>query len=313
MSTFNAVTIVGAGATGAYLAARLAAAQVSVTVVARGASLARIGTQGIQITHPDGTTQLTRPARTVAPGEPTEPADLVIFCVKTYDTEAAGQLVGPLLSSGGHVLCLQNGVKNEQLLAQALGAPRVLSGVLYIGAQRQAPGVINCSAPPRVVVGPYAGSELAASEGVGSLMTQAGIDCMVEPNVRGAKWQKFLFNCGLNPLTAITGQRLGALLAQPSTRQAFDLLVDEAAAVALADGAPLPVDHRAIVAATAARMDISSSMAEDLQAGRAIELDAFSGYVIELGERHGVPTPATRLVHGVLTALDAVRAPAKQG
>jgi 2-dehydropantoate 2-reductase len=313
MSILDGVTVVGAGATGGYLAAQLAAAGVPVTVVARGESLERIGTTGIELRHPDGSTQLVRPERAVAPETPVPPSELVIFSVKTYDTEAASRLVGPLLAPDGHVLCLQNGVKNEELLAAACGADRVLSGVLYIGAQRTAPGVIACTSPPRVVVGPYAGSDLHASNEVQALMAKAGIDCTVEPNVRGAKWQKFLFNCGLNPLTAVTGERLGRLLADPATRDAFDLLVDEAAAVALAEGAPLAEDHRAAVNATAARMDISSSMAEDLAAGRPIELDAFSGYVIALGERNGVPTPATRLVHGILTALDSARVPATGG
>jgi 2-dehydropantoate 2-reductase len=301
------VTVIGAGATGAYLAARLAAADIPVTVIARGESLERIGAEGIELEHPDGRRETVRPAAVAAPGDEIARAALAVFCVKTYDTDAASALVDPLLRPDGRVLCLQNGVKSEQILAEAVGAPRVLSGVLYIGAQRLAPGVIKCSAPPRVVVGPYDGADLAASADVEALLSKAGIACTVEPNVRGAKWQKFLFNCGLNPLTAITRQRLGRLLAIPEAHAAFDALVDEAATVALAAGAPLPADCRDITAATAARMDISSSMAEDLAAGRPIELDAFSGYVIALGERHGVATPATRLVHGLLAALNEGR------
>ena len=97
---------------------------------------------------------------------------------------------------------------------------------------------------------------------------------------------------------------LGELLSLPATAEVFTMLVDEAAAVALSAGAPLAKDHRQRVDQTAMRMDISSSMAEDLAAGWKIELDAFTGYVIELGLAHGIPTPATRAVHGILVALD---------
>ncbi|WP_433757155.1 ketopantoate reductase family protein [Nocardia sp. CA-135398] len=155
-----------------------------------------------------------------------------------------------------------------------------------------------------MTVGPYLGTDLAASSQVRELFSSANIKAAVEPDISRSKWQKFLFNCGLNPLTAITKKRLGELLSHQATAVVFDMLVDEAAAAALAAGAPLAPDHKARVDDTAARMDISSSMAEDLAAGRKIELDAFSGYVIELGEAHGVPTPVTRAAHGMLVALD---------
>jgi len=307
MSEINRVAVVGAGATGAYLAAQLSNAGVSVTLIARGSSLEQIRTHGIEVLDPVGNRYVARPARVLGMDEIDETVDLVLFCVKTYDTAAATVLIAPLLAGGGHVLCLQNGVKNEQILADAVGASRVLSGVLYIGSERTAPGAITCSSLPRLVVGPYKGGDQNASLGVRMLFAKAKIECVVEANVSASKWQKFLFNCGLNPLTAITGQRLGQLLSEPATADVFHTLVDEAAEVAIATGAPLRSDHKAKVGATAQRMDISSSMAEDLQAGRPIELDAFTGYVIMLGKRAGVPTPATKVVHGILTALDVSR------
>lgn len=304
MSAETSVTVVGAGATGGYLAAQLAKAGVSVTLVARADSLRQIRSSGITLERPDGERETIRPERVLAPNEIEHRADLVLFCVKSYDTEAAAHLVTPLVADDGHVLCLQNGVKNEQILAAAIGDSRLLSGVLYIGSERLSPGVIRCSMPPSLIVGPYAGADLTSSTKVQDLMSGAGIKCAVEPEVRSSKWQKFLFNCGLNPLTAITKRRLGELLSLPATAEVFTMLVDEAAAVAQSAGAPLAKDHRQRVDQTAMRMDISSSMAEDLAAGRKIELDAFTGYVIELGLAHGIPTPATRAVHGILVALD---------
>jgi 2-dehydropantoate 2-reductase len=308
VSVVTSVTLVGAGATGGYLAARLAKAGVPVTLVARGASLAQIQSHGIVLEHPDGERETIRPARVSSAEDVEQKSDLVLFCVKSYDTAVAAEFVAPLVADDGHVLCLQNGVKNEQILAAALGQSKLLSGVLYIGAERLSPGVIRCSAPPRLIVGPYSGAELGASTEVQELFSGAGLKCTVEPDVSSSKWQKFLFNCGLNPLTAITKKRLGELLSRPATADLFNMLVDEAAAVALSAGAPLHADHRERVNQTAMRMDISSSMAEDLAAGRKTELDAFTGYVIELGLANGVPTPVTRAAHGMLVALDSAEA-----
>ena len=316
MTNSKTVGVVGAGATGAYLAARLSRAGVQVTLLARGDSLERIRDHGIEVTDPDGDRWVARPTA-VLPADDLSAlersCDFVLFCVKGYDTEAAVALLDPLIGETGRVVCLQNGVKNEQILASAVDPARVLSGVLYIGSQRVAPGVIECSSPPRVIVGPYAGDDRGASEDVCDLFSAAGVECSVDPQVLAAKWQKFLFNCGLNPLTAITGQRMGQLLAVPAAAALFEALVGEAMTVATAAGAPLPNDAKDRVAATARRMDISSSMADDLEAGRAIELDAFTGYVIELGEANGVPTPSTRAAHGILAVLDTARSVPRNG
>jgi len=186
----------------------------------------------------------------------------VLFCVKSYDTAAAANLLTPMVAGDGHILCLPNGVKNEQILAAAIGDSWLLSGVPYIGADRLSAGVIRCSMPPSLIVGPYAGADLTASTKVQELISGAGIKCVVEPQMRSSKSQKYLFNCGLNPLTAITRRRLGELLSLPATADVFTMLVDEAAAVAVSAGAPLAENHRERVDQTAMRMDISSSMAE---------------------------------------------------
>jgi 2-dehydropantoate 2-reductase len=300
--TMHSTAVIGAGATGAYLAARFADAGIDVSLVARGVSADAIKEQGITLHHPDGTRTTAHPARVLTSAtEVSEPVDLVLFCVKGYDTTEAAALVGPLLGATGKVLCLQNGVKNEQILAELFGEDRVLSGVLYIGSERTAPGVISCASPPRVIVGPYGKSGgTADSAAAAELFERAAITVTVEPDISRAKWEKFVFNCGLNPLTALTGARLGTILSVPQCEAVFEGLIDEALAVGFAAGAPLEVESKSRVQQTAARMDISSSMAEDLAAGRPMELDSFSGYVAELGRRHGVPTPFSTFAHGTL-------------
>lgn len=296
------VAIVGAGATGAYLAARLARAHVPVLLAARGASAERIAEGGITVCDDAGTwtAHPTAVVDTGAGGLPNGQVDLVVVCVKTYDTAHVLPIVEALLSSRGSALSLQNGVRCDGELTQALGAEQVLTGVLYIGARRTGPGAVQCAAPPRIILGPYDGEDLGAAHRVGARFAAAGIDTSVDAQIQTAKWQKYLFNCGLNPLTALTGKRMGQLLADPGTAGVFTDLVAESVETARAAGAPLAADAVAAVHEIAQRMDISSSMAEDLEAGRPLELDAFSGHVLDLGREHDVPVPVTRTMHALL-------------
>jgi len=307
MTKAGTVAVVGAGATGGYLAARMARAGIDVTVVARGNSLAQIRACGITVIEPDGRTETIRPARVVASDAIDRPVDVALFCVKAYDTEAAAMVLPELLGARGHVVCLQNGVENEQLIARLVPAARVLSGALYIGAQRTAAGVVQCSAPPRVTIGSLVGGDETVVVAIAKMFARAGIDCSVHAQIYAEKWQKFLFNCGLNPLTTITRQRLGPLLRNDDMAFVFDTLIDEAAAVGRAIGAPILADFTARLDATAKQLDISSSMAEDMDAGRPLESDTFTGYVLRAGARAGVSTPMTRAIHGILVALDQSR------
>lgn len=292
--------VIGAGATGALLAACLAEAGVPVTLIARGDSLEAIRANGIRIIRPDGSESLVRPAALAAPDEPVTPVDVAIFLVKSYDTAHALGLARALIGQSGYVLCLQNGVENERLLAAELGGARVIPGVLYVGAERVAPGVVSCSTTPRVVFGRGDADASAPIDGIEAALTAAGISVEKTADILAAKWQKFIFNCGLNPMTAATGLRLGQILAVADGRELFDGLISEAIAAAAADGAPVDGETHDKVMETGRRMDISSSMAEDLAAGRPLELDAFSGFVRRLGAAHGVPTPVTDVFYRLL-------------
>lgn len=297
--------VAGAGATGGYLAAVAANAGVDVTLLARGRTAEIISRDGITVRGPGDRVLQARPARTVQAGDDIEPVDITLFCVKSYDTEQAAKDIANLVGDKGLILCLQNGVANEDALADLYDSNRIMSGVLYIGAERVRPGVIKCTTDTRVTFGPYRGKATrGAWQALQEVLTAAGIQCSVDEEIRAAKWQKFLFNCGLNPLTALTRRRLGSIRATPAGKHLFEALIDEARSAALASGAPLAADAREQVMATADRMDISSSMAEDLMAGRPMELDAFTGHVLRLAQAHGVPAPQTSVVHALLQVLD---------
>lgn len=298
--------VVGAGATGALIAASLADAGYAVTLIARGASLDHIRKNGIRITRPDGSEMVAHPD-VAAAGERVEPVDVAIFSVKSYDTADAARALGPLVRDTGHVLCLQNGVENEQVLSQFVGEGRVIPGVLYVGAERTGPGAVACSTQPRVVFGRGKAEESAPIEGIEAALKDAGVTVELSDDILAAKWQKFIFNCGLNPLTATTGLKLGQILANEEGLDLFDRLIGEAIEAAEAESAPVGPETREKVMETARRMNISSSMAEDLAAGRPLELEAFCGYVRRLGGSHGVPTPVTGLFYRLLKLADTQR------
>jgi 2-dehydropantoate 2-reductase len=299
------VGVAGAGATGGYLAAALANAGVDVTLLARGRSADVISRDGITVRGPGDQEIHARPRRVVQAGDDVDPVDVTLFCVKSYDTEQAARDVSALVGSEGTILCLQNGVANEDVLADLYSKSRIMSGVLYIGAERVDAGVIERSTDARITLGPYDGRTTEAMwEPLRAMLTAAGVQCTINEHIRAAKWQKFLFNCGLNPLTAITRQKLGTIRSGAAGQQLFEGLIDEALAAAVASGAPLAVDAKDQVLATADRMDISSSMAEDLAAGRPMELDAFTGHVLRLAREHQTSASRTAVVHELLSVLD---------
>lgn len=300
MNDSLSIGVVGAGATGGYLAAALTNANYPVTIVARGQSRRIIVEQGLIIERPGNTSIQAKPVKVIEPGESVGPVDVVLFCVKSYDTDAALAGIDALVGEKGRVLCLQNGVANEDVLIKRFGGERVISGVMYIGSERTAPGRIRVSTPARVVFGSPEPGNQHLIEQIKTAFNAAGVECTVNERILTDKWQKFLFNCGLNPLTAIAGMKLGAILGREEGRILFEALIDEAIAVAGKAGAPLATDARKRVLDTARRMDISSSMAEDLAAGRPIERDAFTGHVRRLGTACGVSTPVTAVFDQLL-------------
>lgn len=294
--------VVGAGATGGYLAGRLAAGGMDVTVLTRPESAEVLREDGLLLCEPNGEERHVRTMRVLTDDEHIDPVDITLFCVKSYQTKEALDAARALTGAGGVVLCLQNGVENEQLLATEFGPDRVLAGVLYIGAERVAPNVIKCSAPPRLRYGPFVpANPPQRSLEIQDVFAGLGIDCALDPDIVGTKWQKWIFNCGLNPLTALTGMTLGRIRADTAGARLFDSLVDEAIDVAsAAEGHLTSSNPKEDVKVVADRMDISSSMAEDLAAGRPLEIQAFGGYVHRLGERQGRSTPVTDVVTDLL-------------
>jgi 2-dehydropantoate 2-reductase len=293
--------IVGAGGVGGYFGARLARAGVPVTLLARGSHRDAIQRDGLQIRSTvEG--EYTVKVEAVEQLEGRPPADIVLLCVKSFDTEAALTMVEPALGPATTVLSLQNGVVNLELVQARVGAARTLGGAAYVFAERVAPGVIAHRFGGRIAFGELDGRMTPRAERVRDAFTTAGVPVELSPDIRRVVWEKYLLICAQAGVTAVTGCPSGVLRAIPETWRFYRLLLEELAALAAAAGVELGADvvDRVLGAAAALGPQTRSSLADDLAAGRRLELEGLHGYAVRLGQRLGVATPSLFAVYAAL-------------
>jgi 2-dehydropantoate 2-reductase len=289
----------GAGAVGGYYGACLARGGHDVLLVARGENLRALREGGVRVGGAMGDFDV----RSVTADEgPSGEADLVLFCVKNYDLEAAARIVEPC---GGVVLTLQNGVDAPYAVRAILG-DRVLAGTTGIVADLAQPGYVQ-------VVSAYAWIRFGEPEGggVGDRVRQVqtwlsvdGIEPIAEPDVRIALWQKMSLMCGMAGLTTLHQRPMGEILGDPQLRRSFESLLAECEAVARAKGVALPEEFMLERIAYAERIDpgAMSSMSRDFARGRRIELETFNGAVARMGAELGVPVPENEAVDEAIRA-----------
>jgi 2-dehydropantoate 2-reductase len=298
------VIVIGAGAIGSYFGGRLieAGAQVSFLVTERHLATLRAG--GLHGRSPLGDFDVTAPQVSADAAE-LEPADLVLVCVKTFQlAEALARLPG-LIRAGGVVITLQNGVEAPGRAGELVGIDAVLPATAKIFVTLERPGLVShAGGPVQLTVGEWDGRRSERLARVRDLFVRAGVDVVVSDQIWTELWLKFLFVVPFGGLGALAGLPIGSLRDHPGLRAQFVELVRESATVARAAGADLPHD---VVDTTLAFVDqlpaaATSSLHRDLAAGRASELDAWTGAVTRLGRRHQVLTPLSDLLLATLQA-----------
>jgi 2-dehydropantoate 2-reductase len=297
------ITVVGAGAVGAYFGGRLAEAGHEVAFVARGATLDALRARGLRVTSPEGDFTI-HPVR--ASDRPAElgPADVVLLGVKAWQVPEAARAMGPLLGLDTFVVPLQNGVEAPAQLAAALGAERVFGGLCHILAWVVSPGeILHEGAEPYVGFGELEGGVSERARRLEAAFAQArGLTAKALADVRTEMWRKFLFIASASGLGAVTRAPIGTFRAVPETRDLLQRMMEEVREVAAAHGVALPA---AAVAETLAFTDLlpvegTTSMQRDIVAGRPSELEAQNGAVVRLGRDRGVRTPVHDLVYRCL-------------
>ena len=296
------IAIVGAGGIGGGYGAALAAAGADVTFIARGAHLAAIRSKGLKVEGGRGETHIM-PAQATDDPATVGPVDVVLFCVKLWDVESAGAQVKPMVGKDTAVITLQNGIDAHERLIPILGRQAVMPGVANISATIAAPGVIRQTGiVMRMVFGELDGTTSARGQALAAQCAKAGIDGVFSAAILTELWMKFILLASNAGMMALARLPIGHLRDDPDIAPYFIAAYEEVVAVGRASGIALPVDavERTLNFNRNAPAHLMASMGADLLRGNRIELPWLSGKVIELGRRHGVPTPTHAFMYAML-------------
>lgn len=296
------VAIIGAGGIGAPLGASLALAGNDVWFLVRGAHLAAIRANGLKIEGDRGES-LVRPANATDDPTAVGPVDLILFCVKLWDVESAGETMRPLIGPHTAVIPLQNGIDSSERLTRILGADPVMGGVAVLTGSIVAPGVVRQSGQHhRIVFGELDGRVSRRGEAIRDVCLAAGIGAEVSDDVRRAQWEKFIVLVAASNICAAARSPIGPLRADPDIAPLFDEAMGEVVAVGEACGVRFPPNvldpWRAILRGVPP--DWIPSMAVDIRTGRRLELPWLGGKLVELAAARGVPVPVNRVMSAVL-------------
>lgn len=303
------IAVMGAGAVGCYFGAMLARAGHKVTLIGRQAHVQAVQKNGLRLQTAKEDLHVPMEASTEVSA--IQGADVVLFCVKSTDTETAAQQIQPYLTNDTLVLTLQNGVDNDERARTMLGddaqSPSVAAAVVYVATAMAGPGHVRHFGRGELVIAPSARSQAVAEQ-----FTAAGIPAQVSDNVRNALWAKLVINCAYNALSALTHMPYDWLVAQDvGVNPLIDDIIDECAAVARAEGIALPANMREMVHNLPGSMPGQlSSTAQDLARGKLTEIDHLNGYVVHRGKVHGIATPINQTLLVLVRLAQTQRMPA---
>ncbi len=289
------VAVLGAGAVGCYFGGMLARAGAPVTLIGRPEHVEAIHRDGLFMDSIHFQERVAVSANTDTGA--VRDASMVLFCVKTLDTDNASRSLAQHLSPGAIVVILQNGVDNIERIRAASGIA-ALPSVVYVAAAMSGPGRIKHSGRGDLVLG---NSPLNSAQHVAECFTRAGVPCRISDNIDGDLWAKLVWNCAGNAITALGRASYGQIARSESALQVFLAAANETIAVARAAGIRLPPVDLANANVKLARDlgNATSSTAQDVQRGKRTEIDSLNGFVVRRGAELGVPTP----VNSTLTAL----------
>jgi len=296
------IAVVGAGGVGGGFGAALAKAGADVTFIARGAHLAAMKRDGLKVQGPRGDTHLVPTKATDNPAE-VGTVDIVLFCVKLWDIESAGEAIKPLVGSGTAVIPLQNGIDAAERLVPILGNNAVMGGVAQISASIIAPGVIQqVGTFMRMIFGELDGTRGKRAEEFLALCLKAGFDATLSDQIQTELWMKFVLLATNAGITAATRRPIGELRDDADIRPVMVTALWEVFEVGRAKGVPLPADavEKILVFIGHAPPTMKASMALDLERGNRLELPWLNGKVVELGRQLGVATPTHGMIYAML-------------
>lgn len=284
----------GAGGVGGYFGAHLAHAGHDVVFVARGAHLEAIRTKGFRLEGSRGDIVLGSVGATDDPATIDGPADVVLFAVKLYDTEAAGEMIRPVVGPETMVVNLQNGVDGPDRLAAVVGADTVLGGAAYVSALIAEPGVVRYTSDmSRIVFGELDGRRSERAVAFRDACRAAGFEAEVSTDIRATLWDKFVLLATNAGLTTLLRKPAGEVYTDPEIMELAQALMREVVAVAAAEGIATSPDivERSVALSRSFPPGMYASMYHDLARGRRLEVESLSGLIARRGAALAVPVP----------------------
>jgi len=296
------IAIMGSGGLGGYFGARLVqGGAADVHFVARGKHLEAMRRDGLRVDGP----QPLHVRKVSATDDPREigVADVVMLCVKLWDTESAIEQIRPMVGPDTAIVSFQNGVLKDQYLRAAFDERQLMGGVGYVATTIGEPGVIKQTGPmQRLLFGEFDGSRSARGEALLAACLAGGINAELSDNILREIWQKYVFLVALSGTTTTIRKTLGPIRSNPQTRAFFIDVMREVVAVGRAHGVSLPEDYAQTRMKFAEDLpaDMTASMHHDLEKGNRLEVRWLSGGVVELGQAKGVATPLNRAIADIL-------------
>ena len=291
------VAVVGAGAVGCYYGGLLLRAGHDVTFIGRQPHVDAINAHGLLLETQ--TFRFHLPAKAATDTSALASPDLVLFCVKSADTEQAGRSLAGRLRPETSVLSLQNGVDNAQRLRSVTGHP-VIPAVVYVGSEMAGPGHVRHHGGGDLVIGASPESQALAQT-----LEAAGIRTTIADDIERTQWTKLITNCAFNALSAVAGIAYGPLLEVEGARDVVAAAIAEAAGVARACGVTIPGDLAAqVLKIPAAMPNQKSSTAQDLARGKPSEIDFLNGYIARKGAELGIPTPTNQALQVMVKLVE---------
>lgn len=305
------VAVYGAGGIGAFYGTRLSDGGADVHLIARGAHLDAIRERGLTVETADEAKTYDLPAT----DDPASigPVDIVLFCVKSYDTEEAAGRLGPLLGPETAVLSLQNGIDNEDQVAAVIGPDHVVGGVAFIFVALAAPGVVEqTGTTSRIVFGELDGRPSDRAQRILDALVAGGVNAEITPDIRAQLWTKFSFICAVAGMTAAVRLPLEPIRDDPASWGMFRSILEEVTALARAEGVDLAPDlvDRQVALASGLAADSYSSLYHDLVNGRRMELEPIHGTVVSRARAIGLAVPACQATYAILRPWAARNRPA---
>lgn len=281
------IAVMGAGAVGCYYGAMLARAGHSVVLIGRPGFVEAVKGEGLLLESKQFTGRV--PVQADSSPAAVKDAELVLFCVKSGDTESAGAAIAPHLSPRASVLSMQNGVDNAARLSTVIGR-HAIPVVVYVATEMAGPGHVRHHGRGDLAIGPS-----DSSAAIAAVMTAAGLPSEVSDRVFDALWTKLIINCAYNGLSAISQLPYGELIRQPQVLETMRSIYDECITVARADGITLSDKLWESLLQISVNMAAQrSSTAQDLARGKKSEIEHLNGYVVRRGTALGIPAPVNR-------------------